>query len=180
MACCCVGICKSMKLGICTGFEHVETKTEEVVFREEVDFLSSLAFVVHPASPSGAIFIFSDSSSFRSLRRRNFEGRTAKCHAITASALASSTGRPRGPLRMRMRNFLKETESARYRSRRQPSRAGRSNFRSIFVVADPDSIFLLCSTAIFAWIFAVDLDKLLFVFGCHRSIAEQRWATMWI
>ena len=46
-----------MKLGICTGFEHVETKTEEVVFREEVDFLSSLAFVVHPASPSGAIFI---------------------------------------------------------------------------------------------------------------------------
>ena len=57
MACCCVGICKSMKLGICTGFEHVETKTEEVVFREEVDFLSSLAFVVHPASPSGAIFI---------------------------------------------------------------------------------------------------------------------------
>ena len=46
-----------LKLGICTGFEHVETKTEEVVFREEVDFLSSLAFVVHPASPSGAIFI---------------------------------------------------------------------------------------------------------------------------
>ena len=25
-------VCKSMKLGICTGFEHVETKTEEVVF----------------------------------------------------------------------------------------------------------------------------------------------------
>ena len=25
-------VCKSMKLGIYTGFEHVETKTEEVVF----------------------------------------------------------------------------------------------------------------------------------------------------
>ena len=25
-------VCKSMKLDICTGFEHVETKTEEVVF----------------------------------------------------------------------------------------------------------------------------------------------------
>ena len=25
-------VCKSMKLGICTGFEHVETKTKEVVF----------------------------------------------------------------------------------------------------------------------------------------------------
>ena len=40
-------VCKSMKLA-CTGFEHVETKTEELVFfREEVDFLSSLAFVVN-------------------------------------------------------------------------------------------------------------------------------------
>ena len=30
----------------CTALEHVETKTEEVVFREEDDFLASLAFVV--------------------------------------------------------------------------------------------------------------------------------------
>ena len=58
-----------MKLGICTGFEHVETKTEEVVFREEVDFLSSLAFVVHPASPSGAIFIDLDGDLAESRKR---------------------------------------------------------------------------------------------------------------
>ena len=41
-----LAVCKSMKLAS-TAFEHVETKTEEVVFREEVDFLSSLAFVVN-------------------------------------------------------------------------------------------------------------------------------------
>ena len=46
MAWCCV--CMQVnETGACTAFEHVETKTDEVVFREEVDFLSSLAFVVN-------------------------------------------------------------------------------------------------------------------------------------
>ena len=44
--CVCMRVWKSMKLHwACTAFEHVETKTEKW-FREEVDFLASLAFVV--------------------------------------------------------------------------------------------------------------------------------------
>ena len=47
-------VCKSMKLGICTGFEHVETKTEEVVFSRRS--VGKLRFRPS-ASPSEAHFI---------------------------------------------------------------------------------------------------------------------------
>ena len=39
-------VCKSMKLGICTGFEHVETKTEDFFAKKLTFFRNFCSFKV--------------------------------------------------------------------------------------------------------------------------------------